>query len=359
MSKKKLTKKEQDTLWALINYPTLNDNALAKKTRLKLSTITAIRRRLWERGFYRTVNIPNFFRLGYELFTVHYGTFNEAVPVEKRIKYFKNYIDGSPNIIFSMMGRANGIVLNVERNYAEANEHYENLEMFFNSHHLTDEGGWKKAIFPFQTAKFWNFFDFSPTVRYAYDIKRKINLPEFISDKNKKVIRLSKKEKRVLRGLVKYPEDSDNSIADKTDVSRQAVSNIKKRFMSEHLLYVRRIMNFEHMGCNLIPFAYTYFGPMTPMEARKDGLDYTKRSVPIFLGISSNFENIVFATTKNYPEYEKLREKLLSFYKTHLSIAKPPEALLFTVDDLCYCKNLTFADLLDDMFEREEEMSGP
>jgi DNA-binding MarR family transcriptional regulator len=355
MSKKKLTKKEKDTLWALINYPALNDNALAKKTHLKLSTITAIRRRLRERGFYRTVNIPNFFRLGFELFTMNYGTFNEAVPVEKRIKHFKDCIDGSPNIIFSMMGRANGIVLNVEKNYAEANTHYENLEMFLNSHHLTDEGGWKRTIFPFQTAKFWNFFDFSPTVRYAYDIKRKINLPEFISDKDAKVIKLSKKEKKVLRGLVKYPEDSDNSIAEKTDVSRQAVSNIKKRFMKEQLLYVRRIMNFELMECNLIPFAYTYFGPKAPMDARKEGLDYTIKYAPMFLGISSNFENIVFATTNNYPEYEKMREKLLSFYKTHLSIAKPPEVLLFTVDDICYCKDLTFSDLLDDMMESREE----
>jgi hypothetical protein len=349
MPKKKLTKKEQDTLWGLINYPMLNDNAMTKKTRLKLSTITAIRRRLREREFFETVNIPNFYRLGFELFTVEYGTFNEAIPLESRIEYFKSFIEKNPHTIFAMMSRSSGIILNVARNYAEANSHYENLEMFFMSHHLTDEETWSRVIFPFETSLFWNFFDFSPVIRYSYDIKRKINLHEFVSNKKQEVLRLSKKEKKVLLGLVKYPEESDNSIAERFNVSRQAVSNIKRRFMRENLLYPRRIMNFAHTGCSLIPYAHTVFGPKAPLESRKNGLEYAKKHLPAFLGVSSNFENIVFTAALNYPEYDKLREKLLSFYKTHLSIAKPPEILLFPVEDLYYFKKLSFHQLLEEI----------
>lgn len=342
MPKKKLTKKEQDTLWGLLNYPMLNDNSLAKKTKLKLSTITAIRRRLREKEFFRTVNIPNFYLLGYELFTVEYGTFNEAVPLETRVENFKTFINSSPHTIFSMMSRSSGIILNVAKNYAEANTHYEELEMFFSSHHLTDEDSWKRAIFPFETSLFWNFFDFSPVIRYAFDIKRKINLLEFIPDKRSGTLRLSKKEKMVLLGLVKYPEESDNSIAERYHISRQAVSNIKRRFLRENLIYTRRIMNFEHTGCQLLPFAHTIFGPKAPLDLRRSGLEYAKRYTPAFLGVSSNFENIVFTSALNYPEYDKLREKLLSFYKTHLSIAKAPKILLFPVEDLYFYKTLSF-----------------
>ena len=355
MPKKKLTKKEQDTLWGLINYPMLNDNSMAKRTKLKLSTITAIRRRLREKEFFRTVNIPNFYRLGYELFTVEYGTFNEAVPLETRVENFKRFIEESPHTIFSMMSRSSGIILNVARNYAEANAHYENLEMFFNSHHLTDENSWSRVIFPFETSLFWNFFDFSPVIRYAFDIKKKINLPEFIPDKKMDVLRLSKKERKVLLGLVKYPEDSDNNIAERYHISRQAVSNIKRRFLKENLIYTRRILNFKYTGCSLIPFAHTVFGPKAPMHLRKNGLEYAKRYTPAFLGVSSNFENIVFTTALNYPEYDKIREKLLSFYKTHLSIAKAPEILLFPVEDLHYYKQLSFHKLLEEMIGVEEK----
>jgi DNA-binding MarR family transcriptional regulator len=346
MHTKRLTKKEQKTLWCLMNYPTLNDKAVAKKTRLKLSTITAIRRRFREKEYYRRVNIPNFYRLGYELLSVEYGPFNEAVPVENRIKYFKEYLENDPNSIFALMGRSSGIVFSVAKNYAVSNSHYENMEMFFTSHNLTDEAGWKRAIFPFQTSNFWNFFDFSPVIRYSYDIKRKINLKDFASQKDVDVIRLTKKEKRVIYGLVKYPEQSDNRVADRFDVSRQAVSTIKRRFAKEDLITTKRVMNLEFTKCELVIFAYTYFGTRAPMEMRETGLDFTKNNAPTFVGISSNFENILMAAMRNYPEFEKLKEKILSFYKTHLSIAKPPEILLFPIEDILYTKNLTFHGLL-------------
>lgn len=343
---KKLTKKERDTLWGLINYPTLNDKALAKKTRLKLSTVTAIRRRLRQKGYYQTVNIPNFYRLGYELLSVEYGTFNEAIPTEKRIKYFKDFVERDPGPIFALMSRSNGILFNIAKNYAEANQHHENLEIFFNTHRLTDETGWKRIIFPFQTSRFWNFFNFAPVIRYSFGIKRKINRKEYSSNKRAEVIRLSKKEKRVLYGLVRYPESSDNNIADKFGVSRQAVSNIKKRFMKEDLISTRRVMNFEYTGCNLLTFGHIYFGPKAPIETRKNGLDYTIKYASVFVGISNNFENVAIAATRNYPEYGKMREKILSFYKSRLPIAKPPETLQFPVEDLCYRQNLSFHELI-------------
>lgn len=354
MSPKKLTKKEQNTIWGLVNHPNLNDKALAKKTRLKLSTVTAIRRRLREKEYYWTVNIPNFYHLGYELLSVEYGPFNEAVPVETRIEYFKEFAEKSPNCVFSLMSRSNGLVFNISRNYAEANTQFEDLELFFTHHHLTDEAGWKRVIFPFQTAIFWNFFDFSPVIRYVYDIKRKIKLQEYVSNKEPKIMRLSKKEKKVIYGLVKYPEESDNNIADRFGVSRQAVSNIKRKLIREDLLSTRRIINFTHSGCSLITFTYTFFGTRAPINIRKGGLEYTKSNVPSFIGISSNFENVMFAAIRNYPEFDKLRERMLSFYKIHMSIARQPEVLLFPIEDICYIKTPTFFGLLEEMLDMKD-----
>lgn len=348
MVKKKLTKKELDALWGLINYPILNDKYLAKKTNLKLSTVTAIRRRFREKDYFQTVNIPNFYRLGYELLSVEYGPFNETVPIDRRIKYFKKFLSNDTNSIFSLMSRSNGVVLNITKNYAEANEHYKNLGAFFTEHNLSDESGWKRVIFPFQNSIFWNFFDFSPVIRYSYDIKRRINLKEFSSKKEVKAARLGKKARKILYGLVKYPEESDKRIADRFGVSRQAVSSLKKRFLKEDLMSTRRVMNFEYTGCSLVTFGYIFFGTKAPIDMRKNGLDYTKKNIPSFIGVSSAFENVSFAALKNLSDYEKIREKILSFYKSHLTIAKPPDTLLFPVEDLCYRKNPTFHKVLED-----------
>jgi hypothetical protein len=301
---------------------------------------------LREKEYYWTVNIPNFYKLGFELLSIEYGTFNEAVPVEKRTKYFREFVEPNPNAIFSLMSRSNGVVVNVAKNYAEDNEQHEKLEMFFSSHHLIDEGCWNKVLFPFQTSMFWNFFNYSPIIKYAYDVQRKMSQSEFAEEKKIEQTRLSKKEKKVLYGLVKFPEESDNSIADRFKVSRQAVSSIKKRFIKEDLLSTQRIINLDHTGCNLLTFSYTFFGPSSPLDSRKEGVDYVKKVAPMFMGISSNFENVLFAATRSYSEYDKIREKLLSFYKSHMSIAKPPEILLFPVQDLYYLKKPTFHDLL-------------
>lgn len=353
MYKKKLTKKEQDTLWGLINFPTLNDKGLAKKTRLKLSTITAIRRRLWEKGYYYTVNIPNFYRLGYNLMSIEYCPLNEAVPFENRIKYFKDYIGSDPNAIFSVMSRSNGLIITIASNYAQITENFEDLQTFLTTHSLIEDNGLKRVIFPFQTSTFWSFFDFSPVHRYCYDSKRKVNAREFSSDKEAKVVSLSKKERRVMYGLLKYPEDSDNSIADRFGVSRQAVSNIKKRFLKEDLISTRRIINFQKTGCDLLAFAYTYFGTKASFEQRKEGYELGRSIAPVFIGISSNFENVLLAAIKTYSELDKIKERILSFYKTHLSLAKQPEILLFSIEDLCYQKNPTFHDLLEEILDIE------
>ncbi len=355
MSVKNLTKNEKDTLWGLVNNPTLNDRALAKKTRLKLSTVTAIRRRLRDREYFWTVNIPNFSHLGFEMLCAEYGSFNEAVPVDRRIKYFTKFVSEEPSAVFALMSRSNGVVFCIARNYSEATIMREKMEIFFTSHHLIEEGAWKRALFPFSTSRFWNFFSFSPVFKYVHSMKKKPKIPEFAQGKNAGLMRLSKKEKKVLYGLVKYPEEADSAIADRFGISRQAVSNIKKRFVNEDLISTQRILNFEHMGCDLLTFSYTYFGPKAPLESRKSGIEYVKSVFPTFVGISSNFENILFAATKGYSEYDNMRENLLSFYKSHLSIAKPPDALLFPVKDICFYKKPTFDTLLGTLFEIEEK----
>lgn len=354
MSVKKLTKNEKDTLWGLVNHPTLNDRALAKKIRLKLSTVTAIRRRLREREYLWTVNIPNFSRLGFELLSAEYGSFNEAVPIERRIEYFTKFVSEEPSTVFALMSRSCGVAFCIARNYSEATIMREKMEIFFTSHHLIEEGAWKRVLFPFSTSRFWNFFSFSPVLRYVHSMKKKAKIPEFAQDKKAGLTRLSKKEKQVLYGLVKYPEEPDSAIADRFGISRQAVSNIKKRFVREDLISTQRILNFEHMGCDLLTFSYTYFGPKTPLESRKSGIEFVKGVFPGFVGISSNFENILFGAPKGYQEYDNMKENLLSFYKSHLSIAKPPEVLLFPVKDICYCKKPAFDTLLGTLFEIEE-----
>ena len=76
--KKGLTRNEKKVLHGLVRHPTLNDRKLSKETGVKHSTITAIRRRLRDEEYFRTVRIPAMNMLGYELTVVGFGRFNPS-----------------------------------------------------------------------------------------------------------------------------------------------------------------------------------------------------------------------------------------------------------------------------------------
>ena len=75
---KPLTDREKSVLYEIVKSPHYNDYKLAEHTNIKLSTVTAIRRRLKKNGIYHTIRIPNLQFLGAELLAVSYGS-NEGV----------------------------------------------------------------------------------------------------------------------------------------------------------------------------------------------------------------------------------------------------------------------------------------
>jgi PAS domain S-box-containing protein len=70
-----LTEKDKTVLYGLVRYPEYNDIELAKKLRIKRSTLTSIKNKLSRAGFYTTLRIPNLPVLGYELVSISYGNF--------------------------------------------------------------------------------------------------------------------------------------------------------------------------------------------------------------------------------------------------------------------------------------------
>ena len=82
----------------------------------------------------------------------------------------------------------------------------------------------------------------------------------------------------------------------------------------------------------------------------------------LLLTVQESFENPGVRALLIYPtkalardQYDKIKQKMLAFYKSHLFIAKPPEILQFPVLDLCYCKNPTFHQLIKEILGIHEK----
>lgn len=345
MSEVQLTEKEKTTLYGLVRYPNLNDRELSEKIEEKLSTVTAIRRRLRENDYFVRKRIPFTHNLGCELLAIGYGKFNTNIDDETRREFCKKELQKHPNIFLNIDSRGMGFFMCMTRNYTEVKKIIDGFQYFATKHNLIGDDHWTFAIFPFEVSKILNCFDYSTILRKLFGIDDKAD-PVSLEYEKRREVSLSNKEKSVYYGLVRYPELHDNTVAKKVGASRQAVSNMSKRFLKENLLQTARIPNLEKLGYEIIALAHTNFNPRTPLKERKKGIEMMVSEVPQFFMVSGNFENILLAAAKDYEDFNNMKNRVLSFYGKHSFITGEPRIYLFSLKETDFVRNFDFAPVV-------------
>jgi len=338
------TPAEKKVLLGLVEHPRLNDRELSEEIDVKPSTTTAIRRRLREKGVFRTKRIPMGHKLGYEILAVGYGRFRSALDAKQR-EAFQKWVRGIPYVFLSL--ECTEAVFNTAyfKNYGMFREYTDAVAEKFKHSDMFDSRTWVPVIFGFDTCKLLSFFDYGPAVRHAFGIKKEVK-PDLEFEKPLKE-RLTKKEKSVLRGLVVYPESSDKRIAEKIGASRQAVSSMKKRFEDSGILRTVRIVNLKEIGYSLLAMAHSVFAPHATIKVRSEGIKMIQETIPSILNVASNPENVLFTPTEDYDEYHELRKEALKLYMGKGFLHEEPEITLFPLSDTMTTKDYDFSGFVD------------
>jgi len=346
MSKVRLTPKEKKTLHGLIKFPTLNDRELAQKVGLKLSTVTAIRRRLRNEDYFHTVRVPMLQKLGCEMMNIGYSGFrqrgNKGQVKQMNIDKLNMY----DTVFLSYYTSEQGLFLSASENYTEVRKNLDEMQEHFAKHKTLDEIGWTYTLFPFEISKLLNYFDFSTLLEKLFDIKSKKTSKITIKFEDRDEVKLSKKEKLVFFGLCKYPEMPDNMISKKVGVSRQAVSVMGKRFIRDDIMRVLRVPNLNKLGYEIMVYAKTQFNPDSKLADRAEGVKYMMNEMPQFFMMSGNYENVLLAAFQNYEEYNHFRNEVLAFYEGHNYIRGEPHIRLFSISDMNVLKDHVYTDIL-------------
>ncbi len=350
MKRNGLTDKERITLKGLVSYPNLNDKHLAEKFGLKLSTVVSIKRRLNEYGFLRPANVPNFYRLGFELFTVEFGAFNQAISSSLIRKILKKALHKNPNVIYTLADSSHFLFLSVMKNFTDAKRQHEELYIMFNENELLENHLMEQVIFPFEISKFLNFFNYLPFVNYLNNSKTTGKIPNAFGT-SKSHLKLSKKEKMILFNIVRFPEESDNRLTKRLKVSKQTLSATKRKFEKTGLVSKIMTLNPEMLDYHLISFGYIKMGPLFPLLDKDDSIPLAMRTSPIILSVLGNFDGIILAPLKDYLEMERLKRPILAYYRSNLPISYNPKIIVFVVEDVLYHKPLTFHELLATKFQ--------
>jgi len=358
MIKNKLNYNEGLVLYGLVKYPLLNDRELADKLKLKMTTVTAIKNRLKRNEYYSTVRVPILRPHEIELFTVILIKFSANIPENDLVKKLDPLIENIPEFFYGGLEGGSAFGLGFAQNYSELTKTIEQL-----SKSVRGEGYVENvvppmkhlAIFPLKNAVFFNFFDFSSIIKNNYKIKIKDEPEDKLQSLPKpKDMNLTTIEKRVLYGLVNYPELPDSKIADKINVTRQVISKLKKMFEEEGLIKTIKIPDLEKLGFEILVLAINNHNPLTPMDKRMKGIELVRSKLPIIFLISTNLESFAMAPARNFVELQDLKNEVLKFYKKEKFFITEPVIHMYSISNMTFARSHYYGALIKKIYKIED-----
>lgn len=342
--KRTLTHNEKLVFYSLVHNPSMNDREISEDTGIKLSTVTAIRRRLQAADYYSTIKVPNLQKLGFELMVVGYGPLSTGVKTPGMGKLVEQAFGAPEEIFLAAHSADTAFFLAVAENYTSAKRMIESLQHVLADYEMMET--WNFVFFPFELSYILNFFDCSNILEMMFDFE---STPKsaVLAHHNNKMIHLTNKEKKVLKKMVESPEAPDNMIASMSGASRQGVSAMRKRFEKHDVLRTLRIPNFQKLGFEIFALAHTLFNPCVTLQERAEGIRFTTEKMPQIFTVSGNMENVLMAASKNYDEFTFFKNEILQIYRQQEFIRKEPKISLMPFSEMEFVKNHDYGPMLE------------
>ncbi|MEM0493176.1 MAG: hypothetical protein QXS02_04390 [Candidatus Thermoplasmatota archaeon] len=342
MKKKKLTKKEEKTLYGIITYPELTDSELSKKINIKTSTLTSIKKRLQNNGYYKTINIPMINHLGCELLAVLYTQFNPVIPLEERIKTTRKTIEIFPEIFFSVGEPEKGFSISLSKNYTTIGQINERRTETFGKLGLLDKKYPCEVIFPFQISNITRFFDTSRLIKKIFNI-------EDIKEENKKKTwfntisykTLNNKEKKILEACIEYPSATTQKIGKITGLSRHTAARIKKK-LQEELIKTINIPDLHKIGADLLVFYHFKFNPHKAPENNE--ILQLDSPFTIFFAFR-RYESVIISAYSSYSDYKEDEIQKIRALKENDLLAPSPIIEPYQYGRMTIIKDIDFTQL--------------
>jgi len=344
MTKRGLTGNERRVLHGLVARPTLNDRELSEVLGVKVSTVTAIRRRLRRAEFFITRRVPMMHRLGWELLAGGYARLDVAQGPQAAGKVREILRERLPNLFHVVASSDHMSFLAAEPDYTSLHADVDELRVHLDRAKLLGNGDLHFCVFPVRLTVVPAFFDYSHVLALAFGLEHRVSFK--IEPPKTGDVDLTKKETEVLKGLVRYPELSDKALAQKVKVSRQAVSKMRKEFEAEDLVRTVRLPNLRALGFEIYVTSFAHFTPKGVLRAREEAMEKLLRIAPVFFLMSSNADAILLSAAKNYEQFSVLRATVTRYLEERGFLVGEPFVHVGLTASVELLRNCDFASLM-------------
>lgn len=350
MSLNNLSEKQKLILYGLVTYPELPDNEICKKFKLKKSTFSTIKKGLKENGYFNVFNVPVFQNIGCELLIVVYGRLNRRTKLKDRLNISKTFLDMFHEYFYILSESNQAINFAISKNITEFERNFEEFVNIYESNNFLDDNGFKYVLFPFDLISIFNFFDYSTLLNQSFNlgykdesIEVKLNSENIRSEV--KTRGFSDMEKKIFYGLVKFPELSDNSLAERLSTTRITVKKLRTRFYDGKLMRTTIIPDIRKLGFNILAFTHSKFKPQMSIKNKQECLDVSLKTSPSIFYVSRNLESISIRVFESFKDYQ-FTNNLINKCRTDNDFLRgEPETLLLSVPTMSVIKNHIYAPL--------------
>ena len=345
MKKFALTNKEKLTLYGLIKYPLLTDKQLSEKLNLKHSTITAIRHRLRDNEYYRTLAIPRLQNMGCTMLVVTYLNFSPLVSLEERIKVTERSITVFDELFLSIGEQDKGFSLSLAKDYATIGKINDIRTQAFGGRGILEEEYPNMVVFPFEISRIYRFFDFAPLLgsSFGLDIETDKESRDY-GVKSKENVVFNETEKNVYYMLVKYPELSDNDVGRELGISRHTVSRLRRSYEQDNLVRRINLPYLKKLGFEILTFVHIPFDPRNPPDMERNEAISLMSDATVFMA-SRMFETVMLFVHSDYDAYKQERTRIMQVLKENRWVTKDPVIRTYGLNTLVFIKDFKFAPI--------------
>ena len=357
---KPLSAREQQVLYEIVRNPSDTDKNISDRTELKLSTITAIRRRLKEKKVFHRIRIPCPQAIGAELIAVNYSVYKATASVEDRIKTGKKFAESHKEVFWAINEYVQSVGLHFAQNYTDISRNITELEEYYTVNGYLGEDGIHLLIFPFEMVDIPYFFDFSPLLAQSFGIiedprKKQKKTPHGCSKFNQEDNPLSDTGRLVYYSLVKYPDLTDTELSEKTSVSQRTITKLRKEFETKGMLKTVIIPDLEKLGFKMLVFDHARLNMKLDQDRQDRILESLIGIKPPIIFLIGHSDVVALTAYEDFETYRRSINCFSEIYKHENIFVKEPRRLMFSMAEMEMIKDHVYAPLVAKILNIEKQ----
>lgn len=351
-----LSQNEARVLHSLVKWPDLADNEIHSRIGMKKSTFSSIKNRLKEQGYFKRFYVPNFPKLGFELTMILFGQLNRFSSFEERERIAGELLRSFKEDFYQVSEANKTFHLSVSDNYSEYSKNLQKFFRVYSENRFLSKEGLENIAFPFEISRIKSFLDYESLLAklFGFAAEAYEDRPSISNGRVKKV-KLTKAQRKVLIGLIKYPDETDTLIADEVGVSRNTVANAKRKFLKKQILLPRVVPNIEKLGMKILAFTYRKFNPKISMEDRAEASELVRQTLAPHFYISKNLDGYLISAHSSFEEYNSAYDELMKYYLKKEYILDEPINFQISIPDMHLTREYEFLDLVMKKLEFDDE----